>query len=115
MQKVIPTGGTKMENEKLFELMTKMYSEMQEGFKKSDKRFDNLEGRFDNLEGRFDNLEDRFDNLESDVKKIGAQIDGEITPKLEALFDGYKQNTEKLTRIENEVSRHEEVILRRVK
>lgn len=108
MQKVIPTGGTKMENEKLFELMTKMYSEMQEGFKKSDKRFDNLEGRFDNLEGR-------FDNLESDVKKIGAKIDGEITPKLEALFDGYKQNTEKLTRIENEVSRHEEVILRRVK
>ena len=101
MQKVIPTGGTKMENEKLFELMTKMYSEMQEGFKKSDKRFDNLEGR--------------FDNLESDVKKIGAKIDGEITPKLEALFDGYKQNTEKLTRIENEVSRHEEVILRRVK
>lgn len=97
-----------MENEKLFELMTKMYSEMQEGFKKSDKRFDNLEGRFDNLEGR-------FDNLESDVKKIGAKIDGEITPKLEALFDGYKQNTEKLTRIENEVSRHEEVILRRVK
>lgn len=35
--------------------------------------------------------------------------------KLEALFYGYKQNAEKLNNIEKEVSKHEEVILRRVK
>ena len=35
--------------------------------------------------------------------------------KLEALFDGYKQNAEQLNNIENEISKHEEVILRRIK
>lgn len=111
-----------MENEKLFELMTKMYAEMQEGFKKSDKRFDKLESDVGDLKSDVGTLKSDVGDLKSDVgtlksdvKKMGAKIDGEITPKLEALFDGYKQNTEKLTRIENEVLKHEEVILRRVK
>lgn len=71
-----------MENDKTFELLTKMYGE--------------INGRFDNFENRFDNLENRFDNLENEVKKIGAKIDGEIIPKQQALFDGYAANTEKL-------------------
>jgi hypothetical protein len=36
-------------------------------------------------------------------------------PKINALFDGYKQNSDKLSRIEEEVSRHEEIIPRRIK
>ena len=36
-------------------------------------------------------------------------------PKIDALFDGYKQNADKLDRIEKEVSKHEEIILRRIK
>ena len=36
-------------------------------------------------------------------------------PKIDSLFDGYKQNSDKLDRIEEEVSKHEEIILRRIK
>ena len=79
-----------MENDKLFELMTKMYSEMQEGFKE---------------------VRDRLGGVEKTV----IHIENDHGKKLEALFDGYKQNSDKLDRIEEEVSKHEEIILRRIK
>ena len=74
-------------NEQLFEFMTKMYGEMQEGFKE----------------------------VKNEIKKTNTKIDHEVLPKLNALFDGHKQNADKLDRIEKEVSKHEEIILRRIK
>lgn len=60
--------------------------------------------------------------LETDVKelkKITAKtdltIENEVKPKMQTLFDGYFQNSDKLDRIEKEVSRQEEVILRKIK
>jgi predicted nucleic acid-binding Zn-ribbon protein len=50
-----------------------------------------------------------------DIKKTVVRIENEHGEKLSALFDGYKQNTEKLTRIEEEVSKHEEIIWKRVR
>lgn len=87
-----------MKNEdKLFELMTKMYADMQEGFS-------NVKDEFKGVNDRLDKLENRVTIIEQDHGK-----------KLTALFDGYKQNSEILERIEKEVSKHEEIILRRVK
>lgn len=68
--------------DKTFELLEKMYTEMQQGFKAVNERIDNVEG---------------------EVKKIGATIDGDIKPKVEALFDGYKANTEKLELLADKV------------
>ena len=79
--------GKDITNEQLFEFMTKMYSEMQEG----------------------------FEEVKNEIKKTNAKIDHEVIPKIDVLFDGHKQNTDKLDRIENEVSKHEEIILRRIK
>jgi hypothetical protein len=55
------------------------------------------------------------DYLKTEVSKTNMTIEHDIQPKLSALFDGYKQNAEKLDRIENEVSKHEEIIWKRVK
>lgn len=49
------------------------------------------------------------------VKAIVLKIENEHSQKLGALFDGYKLNSEKLDRIEKEVSKHEEIILRRIR
>lgn len=49
------------------------------------------------------------------IKSTVMNIEQDHGKKLEALFDGYKQNSDQLTSIQNEVSRHEEVILKRVK
>lgn len=78
----------------LFELITKMYSEMQKGFK----------------EVKTEIAENR-----NAITKVESKIENDITAKLEALFDGYVQNSQKLDRIEEEVTKHEEVILRRIK
>ena len=84
-------------NEQLFEFMTKMYDEMQEEFKEVNLKVDNL------------------GNEVKETKYKVIIIEQEHGKKLDALFDGYKQNSDKLDRIEEEVSRHEEIILRRIK
>lgn len=84
-------------NEQLFELMSKMYGEMQEGFRE-------VKGRLDKVEGRLDRVEKTVLHIEDDHGK-----------KLQALFDGHTQLNSQLERIENEVTRHEEIIIRKVK
>ena len=51
----------------------------------------------------------------TEVKQRVINIENNHGKKLSALFDGYKQNSDKLDRIQEEVSKHEEIILRRVK
>lgn len=86
--------GDNISNERLFEFMTKMYSEMQEGFRQ---------------------VNSRVDNVENEIKKTNTKIDHEVMSKIDLLFEGHKQNSDKLDRIEKEVSRHDEFILRRIK
>lgn len=84
------------DNNEMFELLTKMYSEVQ-GMKSD------INGRLDNLDSKFDKLESKVDNLESEVRKTNITIENEIKPKIEALFDGYKQNTEAIYVLTNKV------------
>lgn len=84
-------------NEQLFDLMSKMYGEMQQGFKEVKERLDKVEGE-----------------LEC-VKKTVIHIEDDHGKKLQALFDGHTQLNSQLERIENEVTRHEEIIIRKVK
>lgn len=78
--------------DKVFDLMEKMYAEMKQQFEEVNKK-----------------LDEKADK--TDIVKL----ENDLVPKIEALFDGYKQNTEKLDRIEKEVSKQEEIIMRRVK
>lgn len=66
----------------LFELMTKMYSDMQEGFS---------------------NVNKRIDKVENEVIKTNITIENDVKPKIEALFDGYKQNTEVINELADKV------------
>lgn len=83
-----------MENEKLFDFMSQMYSEMKDGFKQ---------------------VNERLAKVESEVKKTNITIENDIMPKIDVLFDGHIQNSDKLDRIEKEVNRQDEIILRKIK
>ena len=101
-----------------------------------DTRMDGLTGQVGTLTNQVGSLTERVDGLQiemqegfreaynerqemkadiTDIKQRVIKIEDEHSKKLSALFDGYKQNTEILERVESEVSKHEEIILRRVK
>ncbi|WP_461204748.1 hypothetical protein [Clostridium sp. DL1XJH146] len=60
----------------MFDLIEKIYVEMQSGFRKVDERINKVD--------------ERLDKIENTVVKI----ENEHGEKLQALFDGYKQNTD---------------------
>lgn len=83
-------------DDKLFELITKMYSEMQE------------------LKGDVSAIKTDLKETKSDVRKIYSKIENDVESKLEALFDGYgqafeleRQNSKKLHEIADQVTRQE--------
>lgn len=84
-------------DEKVFELMEKMYLEMQ--------------SMKDAMNVGFNDVNNRLDKVEQTV----IRIENDHGQKLTVLMDGYKQNSDKLDPIEKEVNKHEEIILRRVK
>jgi len=84
------------DNNEMFDLLTKMYSEVQ-GMKSD------INGRLDNLDSKFDKLESKVDKLEDEVRKTNMTIENDIKPKIEALFDGYKQNTEVIYALTNKM------------
>lgn len=70
---------------------------------------------FELLEKMYGEMNSRFDKLEKETQKTNLSIEQDIKPTLSALLDGYKQNAEQLEKIKEEVAKHEEVILKRVK
>ena len=88
-------------DDKTFELIEKMYSEFS-------KRFDTLEN--DNKE-----MKDDIKTVKENLNKTNVTIEHALMPKIEVLFDGQLQNTQQLKRIENAVSKHEEIIMRKIK
>ena len=79
-----------MENEKLFEFMTQMYSEMKEGFS-------------------------RLDSEMKDIKRTLLHIEQDHGKKLEVIFDGLTLHTDQLNRIEERLNKHDDIILKRIK
>ena len=55
------------------------------------------------------------DHLKAESRKTNIAIEHDVQSKLVALFDGQKQLDEKLERIEEKVSKHEEIIWKREK
>lgn len=97
--------------DKTFELMEKLYGEFA-GFRKETR------DRFDAVDERFDASDERFKGLETEVKEIKKtviRIEQDHGKKLQVLFDGYKQHSDQLDRIEEKVSKHEDIIVRKVK
>ena len=104
--------------DKTFQLLEKMYSELTEFRKETTTRFDIVENDINGLKEDVNGLKEDVNGLEEDVnglKKDVLRIEQNHGKKLDALFDGYIQNTQQLEKIEKEVSRHEDIIIKKVK
>lgn len=74
-----------------------------------------MEAGMDSMATKMDGIETRLDKVEKSTVRTELMIENDVKPKIEVLFDGYVQHSEQLARIEREVSRQEEFILRKVK
>ena len=80
-----------MENDKVFDLIEKMYSEMQKGFLKVNERLENVE----NETGLIRN---ETGSLRNEVLKTNMKIENDIIPKIQVLFDANTQNQDRYDR-----------------
>lgn len=97
-----------MNNEdKIFELMTQMYAEIKD-----------IKTDVSDLKTDVFTLKTDVSTLKTDMVTLNntvIRMENENNKKFQALFDGHTQNSAKLNRIEKEVTRQEEIILRKVK
>jgi arsenate reductase-like glutaredoxin family protein len=78
-------------DDKTFDLMGKMYTEMNSKFGEMNSRFDEMNSRFDEINIKLDKKADKNDII---------RIEDKLENKTKALFDRYTQTYEKLTAIE---------------
>jgi archaellum component FlaC len=98
--------------DKTFELLTKMYAEMTDMKKEMKEEFKAVKEDIKELKTDVSDMKADIAELKTDVAKIELKLENEVAPKVQALFDGYKQNSDKLERIEEEVTKQEEIIKR---
>ena len=88
-----------MDDDKLFEMMTKMYSEIQQGFGRVDARLDTMDIRMDNIENR----------MERSGQSV-VRLEETLTGKIDSLFDGFQSHAESI----NEIDRKLDILTNRV-
>jgi archaellum component FlaC len=86
--------------EKIFDLLTILHND-----------FKGLKNDVEDLKNNVKSLETKVDSIDKTVIRIENDNHVQHT----ALFDGWKQNTEQLGRIEKEVIKQDDFIMRRIK
>ncbi len=98
-----------------FELLTKMYGEMTSKFGMVDHMFKTMNQRFDGVDQRLDRMDQRFEGIDQRLDGMEKKLDGKadkldivrlenkMDTNLKALYDGYIQNSEQISRIETKV------------
>lgn len=87
-----------MENDKVLELMTKMYGEMHEGFKNVNTRLGSLETKVVSLESRFDSLESKVDKNTLMLEQMQDKIE-EIAEVQENHYAENKREHEEIKKL----------------
>ena len=100
-----------MTDRELLELIASQVSGLTKDMTEVKGQLAGVEDRLTGVEGVVVRVEDRLTGVEGVV----VRIENNHGQKLGALFDGYKLNSEKLDRIEAEVTKHDEIILRRIR
>jgi uncharacterized protein YoxC len=86
--------------DKMFELMIKMYSEFTEFRKETKSDINGLKDDVNGLKDDINGLKDDVNGLKGDVVRIEYKLD----TNSKALFDGYSQTYEKVVSVEKAVN-----------
>jgi len=83
-----------MDENKIFDLLEKIYIDVQE-----------TKSEVKNHTERFNSVESRLDTIQKEVKKLGITINEKLIPNDNAILDGYKDNAEHITIIDDKIDR----------
>ena len=97
--------------DKLFDLLEKLYIEMQHGFanirKEMQDEFSNvrkeMQGEFSNVRKE---MQDEFSNVHKEIDGTNQRLvslENKLASNLKALYDGYNQNTQSINRLEKKI------------
>jgi len=102
--------------------LTEGQKSLTEGQARMENRIGNLEEGQARLEKSQDilateviALKSKTNGIDTKLTRLAVRIENEIEPKINALFAGHKQHTEQLNRIEEQVNKHDQYILQRIK
>ncbi|WP_051273357.1 hypothetical protein [Desulfotruncus alcoholivorax] len=101
--------------DKQFQAITEELQALKEGQTRMETRMDKLEKSQDILATEVMSLISKTNEIDTKLTKLAIRVENAIEPQINALFEGHKQHTEQLTRIEEQVSKHDEYILKRIK
>ena len=66
-------------------------------------RFDRIENDISEVKNVISEVKNDISEIKNELLKTNMKIENNILPKLDAMFDLYKQNSEQLLRIENQI------------
>ena len=85
-------------DDKVFELMEKMYSDL-------NRKMDSMNSRMDSMNSKMDGIETKM-STKQDIVRLEDKMD----TNHKVLHDGYKQTYEKLTHMDGKLDRQEEIL-----
>ncbi len=99
-----------MDNDKLFDLMTKMYSDMQDMKDDMQGMKDDMQGMKHDMQGMKHDMNQGFKEVREEIAdnskaiiKLEAKIEADITDKIRGLYDNRSQVSDKLGDVDNKL------------
>jgi len=99
--------------DKIFDLLEKVYIEVQETKKDVkvingrldgiDGRLDGIDGRLDGIDGRLDGIDGRLDGIDGKLSRLEMKVEHDISNKLDALFEFREEAMQRFDRIETKL------------
>ncbi|SCX76670.1 hypothetical protein [Alkaliphilus peptidifermentans] len=88
-------------DDNIFGLLEKMYFEMQKGFKEVRGDIREIRGDITEIRGDITEIRGEIKEVKSELKQDIVRLENKMDNHFKALYDGYKQNTEKLCQVES--------------
>ena len=92
--------------DKIFDLLEKVYIEVQEtkkDVKVINGRLDGIDGRLDGIDGRLDGIDGRLDGIDGKLSRLEMKVEHDISNKLDALFEFREEAMQRFDRIETKL------------
>ena len=81
--------STEQKLDKIIEIMSTKFDQIDNRFEQIDNRFDQIDNRFDQVDKRFDELENEVKETKADIAEINLRLENEISRNIQIIAEGH--------------------------